>query len=231
MFRKNWVPSATIIALTATIVPARSQDAPRSGTYQIQSGDYTELGGFAGAFEAGLPYPPQTYASLNIDPAGKARLSFLSQNQQSTFYIALTNGIVSSNAIRFRYWTTRPFSFGANLDAYVDYTLTNAAGHLWISGDVTSSVVCCDVTYWYSHSNIIATFIPSLALNFTNGVTVCWPSATNQSYQLQHLSDFTHDIWTNLGTTVSGNGATNCIILNPPPPGQTQGFYRIVTSP
>jgi hypothetical protein len=230
MFRKNWVPLATIIALTASIVPARSQDAPASGLYQIQSGNYMELGGFAGAFEVGLPYPPQTYASLKIQP-GAAQLSFLSQNQQSTFYIALTNGIVSSNTIRFRYWTTRPFSFDTNLTTYVDYTVTNAAGHLWISGAVTSSVVCCDVIYWYGHSNAIATFIPSLTLNFTNGPSVCWNSATNQSYQLQFLSDFARDAWTNLGGPVLGNGSTNCVLVNAAPPGMSPQFYRVVTSP
>jgi hypothetical protein len=57
-------------------------------------------------------------------------------------------------------------------------------------------------------------------------VRLCWNSVTNGTYQLQYRSEFTTNLWTNLGTSMSGNGTTNCMtdtVL-----GRERRFYRVL---
>jgi hypothetical protein len=220
---------AVLIALLATITTATSQEPPRSGTYQIQSGIYREEGGFSGAYTVSLPVSNLAFVSLGIDPGvGVAELTFLGSDQQPVFR-RLTNGIVSGNTIQFDYMTEHPY--GSSLaPAWVNYTITNAAGRLWISGSITSSPVCCDIPYGFEHQNVSATFVPALSIRVGGEVQLCWSSASNQNYQVQSQSDLAQVVWTNLGGLMQGNGTTNCEV-DTVAPVQSQRFYRILTLP
>jgi hypothetical protein len=83
------------LALLAIINAATSQDPPRSAVYQIQSGVYREVGGFAGMNIHPLPYSREAFVSLVIDPGmGAAELTLLDRSKQAVFF-RLTNGTVS----------------------------------------------------------------------------------------------------------------------------------------
>lgn len=77
--------------------------------------------------------------------------------------------------------------------------------------------------------NIRVDFRSSLSIRFSQ-VEVCWPSVSNQMYQVQYRSELTTNMWTDLGTPVLGTGATNCI-YDAIAPGQPRRFYRHVELP
>ena len=217
------------LALAASVT-LMAQDPPRSGTYRVQSGTYEETGGFVGFLSYSLPNSAQTFVSLTVAASNRtAELKFLDNNRQHIFFVRLTNGIVSGDRIRFQYMTSHPY--GSDLPpAWVDYTITNAAGHLWISGSITSGPVCCDIPYRFEHSQVKAEFIPALSIRALNGIEVCWTSATNQNCQVQFSTDPNRQAWTDLGGPIRCNGATNCL-TDIVVPGRSQGFYRVVTLP
>jgi probable HAF family extracellular repeat protein len=71
---------------------------------------------------------------------------------------------------------------------------------------------------------------PALSIRLLEAeVELCWNSQTNRPYQLQYRSDLTTNVWSNLGTPIQGNGATNCV-YDPMLPGQAQKFFRICLS-
>jgi hypothetical protein len=61
-------------------------------------------------------------------------------------------------------------------------------------------------------------------------VEVCWSSRTNRTYQLQYRSTSTTNVWINLGVSVQGNGATNCV-TDTVVPGEVQKYYRVKELP
>ena len=226
--QRSTLTFTVLIAFLATIITATSQDPPRSGTYQIQSGIYREVGGFGGIYAVRLPDSYQAFVSLTIDPGvGVAELAFVGRNQQAVFR-RLTNGIVSGNTIQFQYATTYPYFPTA--PAQVDYKITNAAGRLWISGSITSTTPTPDFPNLLEHQAVSATFVPGLSINVGSEVELRWSSASNQNYQMQCLSDPTQPGWTNLGGLMPGNGTTNWAV-DVVAPVQSQRFYRILTLP
>lgn len=58
-------------------------------------------------------------------------------------------------------------------------------------------------------------------------VEVCWPSESNQLYQVDYRSSVTTNAWIPLFTNILGNGMTNCV-YDKIDRGQPQRFYRIV---
>jgi len=70
---------------------------------------------------------------------------------------------------------------------------------------------------------------PRIQVHVTEA-TLCWDSETNRSYQLQYRSSHTPGGWTNVGTPVTGNGGTNCVVDHIPL-GEPQRFYRIAEVP
>jgi hypothetical protein len=227
MHRSN-LRLASLIALLATIATAISQDPPRSGTYQIQSGSYRQIGGFV-PLDYQLPNSAQAFIALLKDPqASTADLMFLDGSQQTAF-LRLTNGLVSGNTIRFQYLTAHPYD-PTLPPIWVDYTITNAAGRLWISGSMTSSPTCCDIPYWFQHQDVTATFRPSLSIRVAGEVGLGWSSACNQIYQVQYQSSLGPAVWSNLGGPTQGNGTTNWV-AEPVATGQPQRFYRIIAWP
>jgi hypothetical protein len=71
-----------------------------------------------------------------------------------------------------------------------------------------------------------ATPLPTLSIRVSQ-VELCWDTILNRTYQLQYRSDLTANIWTDLGTQISGTGARVCV-QDPVPVGQPQRFYRVV---
>jgi hypothetical protein len=69
----------------------------------------------------------------------------------------------------------------------------------------------------------------SITLSQSNQVRICWRSISNKIYQLQARSDLVTGTWTNLGSTSTGNGTTNCAtdITSSP----NLKFYRIIALP
>jgi len=228
MFKTNFASSAALIALLGTTTTATSEDPPRSGTYQIQSGFYLEVGGFGGMLIFPLPNSPDAFVSLVIGPGmGAAELTFLDRSRQAVFS-RLTNGTVSGNTIQFHYATVHPHIPG--WPAWLDYTVTNAAGHLWISGSITSSPPCCDIPYLFEQRDVRAVFMPALSIRAGSEIGLRWSSASNQDYQVQYQPDLAQLMLTNLGGPVRGNGTTNYVV-DSMAPAHLQRFYRIVTLP
>jgi hypothetical protein len=226
MNKRRFFSLAWLAAIWATLSTAQSQVPPSSGLYQIDSGTYYEEGGFVAINTLSLPSPSQALISLLVDAqTGAAEMTFLDQDLRPVFP-QLTNGVVSGSTIRFQSETVNPYY---PTPAMADYTVTNAAGYLWIGGSITSAVVCCDIPYAFGHRNVRATSGPAVAIRVSE-IEVCWSSASNLTYQVQYRSEMTTNLWTDLGAPVHGNGTTNCL-PDKVSPGQPQKFYRVVLQP
>ena len=229
MFKTRWAFRTAFIALLAGVTTVSSQTPPRSGIYRIQSGTYREVGGFVGEVSYILPSAGQTFVGVTLDStAATAELDFLSENRRA-FYIRLTNGVVTGNAIRFQYLTIHPY--GPDLPpAFVDYTVTNSAGNLWLSGSITSAPACCDIPYLFEHIDVRATIAPTATIRAMTGIEVCWKSESNQIYQVQFHTNLLGQGWSDVGAPVQGNGSVKCVVDSVALE-QAQRFYRVVLLP
>jgi hypothetical protein len=70
---------------------------------------------------------------------------------------------------------------------------------------------------------------PCLSIRVSQ-VELCWLSRTNKVYQLQYRSTLTTNVWTNLGTSLPGDGSALCT-YDAVAPGEPRRFYRVVVSP
>ncbi|MGC8990036.1 MAG: hypothetical protein ACP5MD_07940, partial [Verrucomicrobiia bacterium] len=191
--------------------------------YQICSGTYTMVGGIWGELEAQLPNPDQTFILLNINQtANRADLTIICKDQRTVF-LALSNGIVTDNTIRFKQETAHPYPDIEELGT-ADYVVTRAGNELHIKGARVFPVVCCDIPYYFAHTDVVATEVPALAIRVSE-VEICWPSSSNCTYQVQCRSDFEKDSWTNLGDPIRGNGTLICT-TDKIPQGAPQRLYR-----
>ena len=228
MFKTSLVNSAALIAFLGATNIAGSQEAPRSGIYQIRSGLYHMEGGIAGGLISVLPDPSLSFVSLVIGSGpGPAELTFLDSSWQLAFP-RLTNGTVSGNSIQFHYETGNPFD--PLLPAWVEYVVTNSAGHLWISGSITSAPACCDIPYFFGNRDVRATYMPVMSIRAGSKVELGWSSSSNQIYQVQYQADLAQLGWTNLGEPVQGNGTTNYMV-DSVGPAHPQRFFRVLTLP
>src|ERR1041384_7074797 len=129
MNKRRFFSLAWLAAIWAALSTAQSQVPPASGLYQIDSGTYYEEGGFVPINTVLLPSPGQALISLLVDAqTGAAHMAFLAQNLQPVFP-RLTNGVVSGSPIGFQSETVNPYY---PTPAMADYTVTNAAGYLWM---------------------------------------------------------------------------------------------------
>ena len=212
------------LALPVITTVVAAQDPPSTGTYAILSGTYREIGGFIGVLEYPLPQTSQAYVALVTSPGNNAQLLFLDAAYHP-YGAWITNGVVSGNTIEFHYSTPNPI-LPTFPPAWVNYTLTNAAGFLGIGGSITSTPVCCDIPYWFEHSNVAARFMPVLVIRAGNGIELAWTSASNQNYQPEYISNLTQAAWTSLGEPVLGNGTTN-VLTDSEAPAPPQRLYRL----
>jgi hypothetical protein len=86
---------------------------------------------------------------------------------------------------------------------------------------------CVSLTNSFTYPELI--FLTAQAQpQLVSNVCLCWNSRTNTMYQVQQRADVAQGMWEDLGTPVTGNGTTNCVmkaVLAPPT------FYRVKTVP
>jgi hypothetical protein len=150
-----------------------SRAPAQSGLYRIESGTYTECCGFASIPQRQtLPYQRQTFVRLDIDEQRNgATMSFLGEDRQTVFstvscpangriYFSFDHGVVLSDDIVFH---VDPGPGGA----YWNYTVSNSPTRLRIDGELRSQQgFCVDVPTRFSHTNVVAVFIPPPRLTF-----------------------------------------------------------------
>jgi hypothetical protein len=164
MFSKRTISLTPLVTAVMAIISASSFADSWSGTYQITSGTFTVVGGFDGSSTSQLPNRYHAFVQLVIDPeVGSAELAFFQEDWQPSGQLrvnSLTNGVVSDNSIQFQYETVI-LSCPGWIPATVDYTVTNVAGDLLISGSVTSAPRCFDYPSRFVHEGVQAVPISS----------------------------------------------------------------------
>ena len=134
-------------------------------------------------------------------------------------YSSETNG-VNPRATLFRRGAA-PTDLNTLINAGSGWVLTYARG-------INSSgrIVGVGVTNGLVRAFLLTPY-PALSIRLLPGqVELGWNSQTNRPYQLQYRGALTTSTWSNLGTSIGGNGTTN-FVYDPIPPGQTQKFFRI----
>jgi hypothetical protein len=204
---------------------------PVGGLYEIKSGSYVEKGGIVGIMQYPLPNTTQAFLQLTADSkSGDFELTVLGADLRPGWFPKLTNGVVTGNTIRFQYLTMYPsWPEPPAPIAAVDYTLTNDAGALRLSGSITSVVVCCDIPYDFQHQSVVAMLATTPNIRVSE-VELCWSSLTNKNYLVQYRSELTTNQWTNLGGPMQGQAVNTCI-ADKVPAGQPRRFYRILALP
>lgn len=212
----------------AAIIQAEAET--KTSTYQIKSGTYRVDGGLVGSILYSLPNEEQAFISLTLNSnSGSAKMEFLPRNGSSPFLV-LSNGVVTGDEIRFQYTKTTTSGVPAPATVSTDYTVVNHANSLSLSGSnmLVYANPCNDCPYAFIHSDVQASLIPSLSIRVSE-VELYWSTVSNQTYQVQYNSDFTTNLWTNLGAPVVGDGAVHCI-QDTVVPAETRRLYRLVLS-
>lgn len=118
-----------------------------------------------------------------------------------------------------------PVDLNMLIDSASGWTLTHARG-INSSGKIVGYGLSNGVTRAFLLRP--APECPTLSVRLAQSqVALCWSSQSNRLYQLQHRSDVTTNVWSDLVAAIQGNGTTNChydAIL----PGQPEKFYRIM---
>jgi hypothetical protein len=81
---------------------------------------------------------------------------------------------------------------------------------------------------FFREGTLVPALVPPPLSIHPSCVDVCWSSRVGKVYQLQYRSEVTTNVWTNLGSPVSGNGLTNCLTDSISGP---QRFYRVMMLP
>jgi hypothetical protein len=239
MFKTTPLWLATLSALILPLSCARAQNGPGSGLYQIRSGSYIECCGIAGDFHYSLPNQTQAFIQLTVNTQSTlASMAFLGEDMQTVFQVvpcppgdaipfSFNYGLVFSNTILFHVDPGPP-----PYQMYWNYMVSNSVNQLRIDGAlVTLSPGCADVPTHFSHGKVVAVpvLLPTAAVRVSE-VEVCWNTVSNKAYQVQYRSTLTSNIWTSLGPSRTGDGATNCL-ADKVLPGQPQRFYRVLPLP
>ena len=176
-----------------------------------------------------LPTSGQAFVELNIDPGSHlAEMRILGQDMRTVFHsfpwggpgtgftFSFSNGMVFPDHIQFG---LEPDPFGGPNGSY--YIVSNSADALRIHGTAEAPCPgCADISTQLMHTNVVAILMSPTTLRVSE-VEFCWNSVSNRNYQVQYRSALTTNTWTNLGSPVAGNGATNCI-AHKVAPGQPQ---------
>lgn len=134
------------------------------------------------------------------------------------------------------YWiVTEPTAMPTGANTYVEYAWsfsTNGPPVLFIQQQAIGSLPS-DPWSGVRGSQLLAFRVdgtplsaPSLSFRFSQ-VALCWPSCSNQVYQVQYASALNTNLWMNLGSTVTGDGSQQCVTDEIPAEGQPQRFYRL----
>src|SRR5437762_25312 len=162
------------VALLVSLASVLAQSSPRTGLYRILSGEYHECCGIAGNDTVySLPNPSQSFLKLILDTQrGTASMVFLAADQQTVFKTVpcLIGGAIDFN---FDYG----FLIGSSIVFHVDpgpppyqkfwnYTVSNSVSGLRIDGLVgTATAGCADTPTQFSHTDVLALYIPTPKLN------------------------------------------------------------------
>ena len=232
----------TYIALTIAVASgllyrASAAAGPAGGWYQIISGNYIECCGIGGDVHCALPNGRQRFVKLTIDSQSHlATMAFLGEDSRTIFSVvpcppgdpinfSFDYGFALSDSIVFQV-DPGPPPYGI----YWNYTVSNSTDRLRIDGVLgTALQTCVDVPTQFSHSNVVAVLVPTASIRVSE-VEVCWNSVSNRNYQVQYRSALATNVWTNLGSPITGNGSTTCI-TDKVALGQPQRFYRFLTIP
>jgi len=166
---RNLIAVAFLFGSAIPPASALAQSAPESGLYRIESGTYSECCGFSGMDTVyPLPNESQSYVKLVRDSqSGTTRMTFLGADGRTVF---TTVPCLPDGAIDFNF--PYGFGYGDSLVFHVDpgpppyakywnYTASNSFNGLRIDGGVgTLQSGCVDTPTRFTHSNIMAVFIP-----------------------------------------------------------------------
>ena len=146
--------------------------------------------------------------------------AYTSAPQPIIFGVPFTNSANISSCLSFsplqgfsQYMRDHQYSFG-----YYVYTVRDSQGVV-----LSNSM---DYTCTSEGGNPYPTG-PKLYLGDSadTNLTFYWHSVTNKPYQFQISTNLTAGLWTNVGSSVSGCGGTNCVTI--PTTGMSQLFYRL----
>jgi hypothetical protein len=231
---KRMAVVAGLVAGSLGFLSSASAQTPERKFFAISAGTYTEVGGIWGVLTSPLPDARQALIELTLPPANNpATLTFWSKNALTPFR-TLTNGIAAGNSILFNYITWHPYYPSVPIPATVDYVVTMDPGRLSLSGAIMSESVCCDIPYFFGHTNVLAVPIPVLCAtclsNSPGTVEIRWISESNFQYQVQSRAAPATGEWIDLGPVVSGtNGLSR--VQDKIPPDEPQRFYRLKVLP
>ncbi|MEI7899015.1 MAG: choice-of-anchor L domain-containing protein [bacterium] len=91
-----------------------------------------------------------------------------------------------------------------------------------VSDRIDDSAAVIDAFQWINQP------VPVLVSIF-HAVEISWPSEINQNYQVEWTQELTQNVWSNLGSVVSGSGTTNSVFDSTRD--ATHKFYRVLTAP
>lgn len=191
--------------------------------YQITSGKYVMIGGIWGSLTNNLPSPQQMFILLKQDGT-TIDLTLLGEDQR-TAWMVFTNGVLTNNAIRFRYEVTHPYP-DVTVRGSLDYNVVQSEQVLRLEGSSSFEPVCCDIPFYFAHVAVEAVEVPLLSIRASE-VEVCWSSSSNFVYQVQYKRERIDGSWVNLGDPIPGNEQQTCII-DKVPLGESQRVYRVV---
>lgn len=159
---------------------SQSPAAPTTDLYEITSGRYTEVGGFVGVLEYGLPDSYQAFVELKTDPVfNTTNMRILGVDLAPWgpyFDWPLVEGTIDGNTIAFS--SPVPWLFGE--PGSLSYAVLLRDGGLTLDGVVAFEPQCCDIPSLFEHSNVQATLIPEPTTSLLLTIA-CWWAFTRRA--------------------------------------------------
>ena len=158
---------------------SQSPAAPTTDLYEITSGRYTEVGGFVGVLEYGLPDSYQAFVELKTDPVSNtANMRILGVDLAPWgpyFDWPLVEGTIDGNTIVFS--SSDPWLFGE--PGSLSYAVLLRDGGLTLDGVVAFEPQCCDIPSLFEHSDVQASLIPEPTTGLLLTIA-CWWAFTRR---------------------------------------------------
>jgi hypothetical protein len=238
MHQNELLSLGLIFTLAAAAPQAWSQDAPTGGVYQIISGRHTSCCGIGGPLTHSLPDGSSSYIELTVDTPNKSAAMRILGDDLSTvlqipadasreeFNYSVANGVVLPDRIQFGDPLLPPIPGQPSYS----FVLSNSADGLVLNGTVYDPCLgCADIPETFQHTNVVAALMPVAGIRVSE-VEICWNAASNLTYQVQYRTALDPGTWIALGSTITGNGAVQCV-ADKVPADRTQRFYRVLIVP
>jgi hypothetical protein len=158
MLKRKLVELTILSGMILCVTPARTQEAPASGFYQIVSGGFAaEFEVFGGPFHP-LPDTNQSYVELVVDvQRNLVQMAILGEDQHTvTLPFFFTDGMVLPDHVQFG------GEIGVPEEPYLNYTVSNSAGGLRIDGILDGPTSPVRIPSRYEHVNVIAVRVTSV---------------------------------------------------------------------